>query len=34
MYQNNHKQEACDVLKTAMEKGSVIAEELIEKLCK
>jgi hypothetical protein len=33
MYQHGDKKEACEVLKTAAEKGSIMAEELINKLC-
>lgn len=33
MYQHGDKKEACEVLKTAAERGSIMAEELISKLC-
>ena len=33
MYQNGEKTKACEVFKLAAEKGSIMAEELINKIC-
>jgi len=33
MYQHGEKVPACELLKTAAEKGSIMADELVTKLC-